>query len=108
MPEIQEVLPKYLQIAAHIRDEIVRGDLKAGDEVPSERDIASSWKSLGQPPREPWRFCATRDSWSRGKDLERMSVIRLLFRVLASDTIEPARAAACMGLANQSSSCLSN
>lgn len=43
MPEIQEVLPKYLQIAGHIRDQIVRGDLKPGDEVPSEREIAASW-----------------------------------------------------------------
>lgn len=44
MPEIQEVLPKYLQIAGHIRDQIVRGDLRPGDEVPSERELAGSWK----------------------------------------------------------------
>ena len=44
MPEIREVLPKYLQIAAHIRDQIVRGDLSAGDEVPSERQLAADWK----------------------------------------------------------------
>lgn len=43
MPEIQEVLPKYLQIAAYIRDQIVRGDLKPGDEVPSERGLAETW-----------------------------------------------------------------
>lgn len=43
MPELQEVLPKYLQIAGHIRDQIVRGDLRPGDEVPSERELASSW-----------------------------------------------------------------
>jgi GntR family transcriptional regulator len=43
MPEIERVLPKYVQIAAHIRDQIVRGDLQPGDEVPSEREIASSW-----------------------------------------------------------------
>src|SRR3954463_10244030 len=43
MPRVQEVLPKYLQIAGHIRDQIVRGDLRAGDEAPSERDIAASW-----------------------------------------------------------------
>lgn len=43
MPKIQEVLPKYLQIANHIRDEIIRGDLKAGDEIPSERQLAIDW-----------------------------------------------------------------
>lgn len=43
MPEIQKVLPKYLQIAGHIRDQIVRGDLRPGDEVPSERQLAVSW-----------------------------------------------------------------
>lgn len=44
MPEIQEVLPKYLQIAAHIRGQITRGDLKPGDEVDSERRLAQTWK----------------------------------------------------------------
>jgi DNA-binding GntR family transcriptional regulator len=44
MPEIQQVLPKYLQIAGHIRDQIVRGDLLPGAEVPSERELSASWK----------------------------------------------------------------
>jgi DNA-binding GntR family transcriptional regulator len=44
VPEIQQVLPKYLQIAGHIRDQIVRGDLLPGAEVPSERELAASWK----------------------------------------------------------------
>ncbi|MGQ0843475.1 MAG: GntR family transcriptional regulator [Sporichthyaceae bacterium] len=48
MPEIEQVLPKYLQIAGYIRDQIVRGDLKPGDEVPSEREIAASW-SVARP-----------------------------------------------------------
>jgi GntR family transcriptional regulator len=43
VPELQEVLPKYLQIAGHIRDQIVRGDLKPGDEISSERALASAW-----------------------------------------------------------------
>lgn len=43
MPELQQVLPKYLQIAGHIRDQIVRGDLRPGDEVPSERELAAAW-----------------------------------------------------------------
>jgi DNA-binding GntR family transcriptional regulator len=44
MPEIEQVLPKYLQIAGYIRDQIVRGDLRPGEEVSSEREIASTWK----------------------------------------------------------------
>lgn len=44
MPRIQEVLPKYLQIAAYIRDQIARGDMKPGDGVPSERELAETWK----------------------------------------------------------------
>lgn len=43
MPEIQQVLPKYLQIAGHIRDQIVRGDRPPGSEVPSERELAATW-----------------------------------------------------------------
>ena len=48
MPEIQKVLPKYLQIAGHIRDQIVRGDLRPGDEVSSERELATAW-SVARP-----------------------------------------------------------
>jgi GntR family transcriptional regulator len=44
VPELQEVLPKYLQIAGHIRDQIIRGDLKPGDEISSERALALTWK----------------------------------------------------------------
>lgn len=44
MPKIEQVLPKYQQIAGYIRDQIARGDLRPGDEVPSEREIASSWE----------------------------------------------------------------
>jgi DNA-binding GntR family transcriptional regulator len=44
LPEIQEVLPKYLQIAGYIRDQIIRGDLQPDQEVPSERELANTWK----------------------------------------------------------------
>ncbi|ANH91941.1 GntR family transcriptional regulator [Streptomyces sp. SAT1] len=44
MPQIEEAQPKYLQIAHYIRDQILRGDLRAGDEVPSERQLAADWK----------------------------------------------------------------
>jgi GntR family transcriptional regulator len=44
MPEIQVVLPKYLQIANHIREQILRGDLAAGAEVPSERQLVEQWR----------------------------------------------------------------
>jgi GntR family transcriptional regulator len=43
MPKIEETQPKYLQIAHHIRDQILRGDLRPGDEVPSERQLAADW-----------------------------------------------------------------
>jgi GntR family transcriptional regulator len=43
-PEIQHVLPKYLQVADHIRGQIVRGELLPGQEVPSEREIAEEWR----------------------------------------------------------------
>jgi len=44
MPQIQEAPAKYLQIASHIRDQIIRGDLLPGAEIPSERQIAQDWK----------------------------------------------------------------
>ncbi|MER5968373.1 GntR family transcriptional regulator [Streptomyces sp. NPDC002055] len=44
MPQIEEAQPKYLQIAYFIRDQILRGDLRPGDEVPSERQLAADWK----------------------------------------------------------------
>jgi GntR family transcriptional regulator len=37
-------LPKYLQIANHIREQILRGDLPPGHEVSSERQLADEWK----------------------------------------------------------------
>lgn len=43
MPRVEQVLPKYLQIANAIRDQVLRGELVAGDEVPSERQLASDW-----------------------------------------------------------------
>ncbi len=43
MPELQEVLPKYLQVANHYRDQIVSGALAPGVEIPSERQLAAEW-----------------------------------------------------------------
>ena len=43
-PEIQEALPKYVQIANHLRDRILTGELEPGAEVPSERDIVEQWR----------------------------------------------------------------
>src|SRR5262245_41543526 len=48
MPELQEVLPKYLQVANHYRDLILSGALHPGDELPSERQLAESW-SISRP-----------------------------------------------------------
>jgi DNA-binding GntR family transcriptional regulator len=41
-------LAKYRQIANHLRDQILRGDLRPGDEVPSEREVASQF-SVSRP-----------------------------------------------------------
>ncbi|GAA2316790.1 GntR family transcriptional regulator [Streptomyces kunmingensis] len=48
MPQIEETQPKYLQIAHFIRDQILRGDLRPGDEVASERQLAADW-SVSRP-----------------------------------------------------------
>lgn len=42
-PQLEEALPKYLQIANFIRDQIIRGDYKPGQAVPSERQIVTDW-----------------------------------------------------------------
>lgn len=42
-PDVDESLPKYIQIANHIRDRILQGDLRPGDEIPSERQIVAEW-----------------------------------------------------------------
>jgi DNA-binding GntR family transcriptional regulator len=44
MPRAQQVLPKYLQMANSIRDDILEGRLVPGDEVPSERELAADWQ----------------------------------------------------------------
>lgn len=36
--------PRYEQLAAHLRGQIVRGELKPGDRLPSERELAETWK----------------------------------------------------------------
>jgi DNA-binding GntR family transcriptional regulator len=43
MPELHDVLPKYLQVANYYRDLIATGVLSAGSEIPSERQLASDW-----------------------------------------------------------------
>jgi GntR family transcriptional regulator len=44
VPDVPVALPKYLQIANHVREQILRGDLAPGAEVPSERALAQSWR----------------------------------------------------------------
>jgi DNA-binding GntR family transcriptional regulator len=43
VPKIQPPVPKYLQVANYLRDQILRGELRPGHEVPSERQIAEEW-----------------------------------------------------------------
>ncbi|MBV8932726.1 MAG: GntR family transcriptional regulator [Kutzneria sp.] len=44
MPSIDRPEPPYLQIARHIRDQILAGQLKDGDHIPSAREIMRSWR----------------------------------------------------------------
>jgi GntR family transcriptional regulator len=44
----EQALPKFVQIANSIRDRILRGELRSGDEVPSERQLAEEW-SVARP-----------------------------------------------------------
>ena len=43
MPDGHGELPKFVQMANRVRDRILSGDLRAGDEVPSERALAVEW-----------------------------------------------------------------
>jgi len=43
LPESHDELPKFVQMANRIRDQILSGNLGAGDEVPSERALAVEW-----------------------------------------------------------------
>lgn len=43
MPEVKRSAAPYQQVAQHIRDQILSGELAAGDRVPSVRDISSDW-----------------------------------------------------------------
>jgi GntR family transcriptional regulator len=44
MSKLKRVPPIYVQIADQLRDRIERGELRPGDEVPSERQVAAEWK----------------------------------------------------------------
>jgi DNA-binding GntR family transcriptional regulator len=44
MPAIKRTDPPYMQIAGHIRERIVAGELADGDRVPSARQISADWK----------------------------------------------------------------
>jgi DNA-binding GntR family transcriptional regulator len=43
MPRFKQAPPKYVQMADNLRDRIRRGELRPGDEVPSERQLAAEW-----------------------------------------------------------------
>src|SRR5215213_5542156 len=68
MPQIQEAPAKYLQIAGYLRDQIIRGDLPPGAEVPSERQIAEEWGSRGLPRLGRCRRSGIRVWWSLAKE----------------------------------------
>lgn len=43
MPEIKSADPPYMQVARHISERIVRGELSPGDKIPSEREMREEW-----------------------------------------------------------------
>ncbi|WP_399554101.1 GntR family transcriptional regulator [Streptomyces anulatus] len=43
MPKIERPLPPYMQVIAHIRDQIDSGELRPGDLIPSDRTMAEEW-----------------------------------------------------------------
>lgn len=42
-PSVRREDPPYLQVANHLREQIANGELKAGERVPSEREIVEQW-----------------------------------------------------------------
>ena len=42
-PKITQTVPKYVQVADYIREQIMTGELKPGDALPSERQIVEEW-----------------------------------------------------------------
>lgn len=43
MPRIERNPPPYMQVIAHIKSQIERGDLGPGDMIPSDRQLAADW-----------------------------------------------------------------
>ncbi|MER7659806.1 GntR family transcriptional regulator [Streptomyces albidoflavus] len=43
MPVIERPLPPYMQVIAHIRAQIDAGELRPGDLIPSDRELAKEW-----------------------------------------------------------------
>ncbi|MFE0493064.1 GntR family transcriptional regulator, partial [Streptomyces griseoaurantiacus] len=43
MPAIERPLPPYMQVIAHIRAQIENAELRPGDMVPSDRQIAEEY-----------------------------------------------------------------
>ncbi|MGH8931007.1 MAG: GntR family transcriptional regulator, partial [Egibacteraceae bacterium] len=42
-PKLEVALPKYVQVADYIREQIMTGALKPGDALPSERQLVDEW-----------------------------------------------------------------
>ena len=55
MPEIQRALPKYLQIANHVRDQILRGDLQALRMAPGMLRRLASRSALSRQAKQAAR-----------------------------------------------------
>lgn len=44
MAKLKRVPPIYIQISDQLRERITRGELRPGDEIPSERQVAAEWE----------------------------------------------------------------
>jgi DNA-binding GntR family transcriptional regulator len=44
MPEIERRVPQHLQVAGYYKRQILDGEIRSGDRIPSVRDIMAQWK----------------------------------------------------------------
>ncbi|MFF2378643.1 GntR family transcriptional regulator [Streptomyces xiamenensis] len=44
MPRIERPLPPYMQVIVHVRAQIESGELRPGDLIPSDRQLAAEWQ----------------------------------------------------------------
>jgi DNA-binding GntR family transcriptional regulator len=65
MPEVRRQEPPYLQIAGHFRRRIRSGEMQDGDQLPSNRQIASDW-SVSVPTASKAMMTLRAEGYVRG------------------------------------------